>query len=266
MFQRADLLILIVLAGCAKIPPAGPSPRNAALYDVVVAVASAERQLESVYELEVEPAFDGVWIFTTTRSHGSWEEGGALATFDSEEPSKSDPWPVTLQHAISGVPTAFELEEGGAAVALMDPKQWKKDALGAIYRLDLPVEAMVAGEALLHPQGLVADLVRNFPGTPPEGEWRRNERIAGLTAARVEQCTPSRRGGLEIWQCAGTVEGPEEGPARLHEVASTTMIEVDRHGLKRLETTYSGTLVMLGPAGQGVLDRPIAGKRLVQRR
>jgi len=266
MTIRADLLLVALLTGCTKIPPAGPAPNRAFDYDVVVLVASAGREVESIYELQAEPATDGVWIFTTNRSHGSWSEDGARATFDSDAPKRSDPWPVTLQHAISAVPTAYQFDSRGAPRAILDPKEWKKAALGAIYGLDLPVEAMAAGEQLLHPRGLVKDLVRDFPGTPPEGQWRRTERIAGLSTTRSELCLATRQGAVETWECVGQIEGPTDGSARLHEVASTTTIEVDRHGLKRLESTYSGTLVMLGPGGEGVLDRPIAGKRLVQRR
>jgi hypothetical protein len=232
----------------------------------VVAVASANRQVESIYALQIEPAADGVWIVTTTHSRGSWDQDGVRTEFDSETPKASDPWPVRLQHAISHVPTAYTLDDRGAPTGLFDPKEWKKVALSVIYSLDLPVEAMTAGEALLDPEGLVADLVRDFPGTPPEGQWTRSERIAGLGATRREQCSVQRRGPTEMWECIGEVEGPTDGSARLYKVASITLIEIDRHGLKRLETTYSGTLVMVGPGGDGVLDRPIAGKRMVQRR
>jgi len=242
------------------------TPRKPALYDVVVMAASSDRQVESIYVLAVEPIGPGVGVFTTLESTGSWTEEGSVAQFDSARPQRSDPWPVTLQHAISGVPATYQMDAYGGPVALLSEDAWKASAVEVIYGLDLPVQALASGEALLDPEGMVMDLRRNFPGAPTDDLWERDERIAGFPAKRSEQCVRREEAGVLSWSCEGEVMGPLEGPARLQDVSSTTWIAVDRWGLRRLETTYSGTLVMLGPGDRGVLDRPIAGKRLVQRR
>ena len=108
-------------------------------------------------------------------------------------------------------------------------------------------------------------LQRSFPGTPPEGMWVREETIAGVPARRVESCTQTREGPRSRWTCLGTLEGPGEGDVRLVESESTTEVVADRHGLVRLEGTYAGTLVMLRESDGQVVDRPIAGQRLVVR-
>jgi len=260
------LLLALALTACARTPPATTAPRKSTVYDVVVMVASAERQVESVYTLAADPIGPGVWVFTTLSSAGAWSEEGTVLNFDSAQPKRSDPWPVTLQHAISAVPATYQMDERGAPVAILSAEIWKKAAVDVVYGLDLPVQALGAGEALLDPEGMVEDLRRNFPGAPSSATWERSERIAGFKATRRAQCAQRSDAGVLTWTCEGEVIGPAEGPARLTDVSSTTWIAIDRWGLRRLETTYSGTLVMLGPGGHGVLDRPIAGKRLVQRR
>ena len=259
-------LLFWVLMGCVRTPPATLAPTRAAVYDVVVAVASADRQVEAVYVLSVDAIASDVAVYATLSSSGLWTEEASAITFDSENPKRSDPWPITLQNAIAAVPATVQLDRAGAPLALLSPEDWKRTAIDEVYGLDLPVEALSSGEALIDPPGVIADLKRNFPGVPQDEVWERSERIAGVGATRRERCTKTQETGRLVWTCEGDILGPETGPARLHDTLSSTRIEVDRWGLRLLETTYAGTLVLLGPGGEGVLDRPVAGKRLVRRR
>ena len=257
-------LVLLLLA-CAR-PPATAPPRGEAVYDVAVLAASGKRVISSVYSLGVQGDTPGVFVFTTLHSEGSWEEGAESVFFDSGVPRPSDPWPLVLQHAISTVPVALTFEKG-APKAMVDEAGWREAGLTAVnaemQKRDLPDQARTTGEQLLDPGGVLRDLRRNFPGDPPSGIWSRAVSIAGVPARVTQVC---EKAGARRAVCSGTAEGPTEGSTRLHEVDVVTEIVSDGQGLVSLEHTYSGTLVLYDPGQERVLDRPIAGKRLVQRR
>src|SRR5690606_21213808 len=99
---------------------------------------------------------------------------------------------------------------------------------------DLPVQALTVAEGLIDPVGLVRGYRRDFPGRPTAGEWVREERLAGLAATRIEICEVRRGLRRTTWTCEGRAEGPSDGPARLHEVTTRTVLEADRRGLVQL--------------------------------
>lgn len=256
----------LLLTGCAARGEL-PTPTRGALYDVAILSGSGVRWVSSMYTLDAERGDRDVWVISTTHSQGTWDEGGSAIAFDSNEPRSSDPWPLILQHTVSAVPAPILFDASGTPVEMVDPTSWSGAATAAILQLDLPKEAMPAGDALIDPVGVVADLQRNFTGAPPpEGPWTRDERMAGLAATRTERCTHDRRGSTTTWTCTGTIAGPTAGPARLHEGTCWTTLVIDGKGLVSLEGGYAATMVMLDPGGSSVVDRPVVGKRLVKRR
>ncbi|MBW1878278.1 MAG: hypothetical protein JRJ84_07955 [Deltaproteobacteria bacterium] len=265
--QLWTVLALAAATACARVPPDAMLPRSGtSLYDVVVAAASGERTVTSVYLLEVVPGAERVWTIRTVHTEGTWEETGGAFAFDSGDPRPEDPWPLLLQHAVASVPAVVQFTDDGVPVGLEEEEGWRMASLKAMQALDLPSQAMASGEALLDPRGLVRDLQRNFPGMPPEGVWVRDESIAGLPSQRIESCEATTEGRRAVWRCEGEVEGPKVGPARLHLMVSSSVVVMDKHGLVSLEGTYSGTLVMLDESGTDLVDRPVAGRRLVVRR
>lgn len=260
--------LAVVLAGCpAHLPPAGPSRARVGSYRVAALAASAERVVTSLYDLEVSRQGDGVWVIRTTHSEGILEEGDNLLAYDSARPRRSDPWPLTLQHAIAAVPVAVRFDPEGAPVSLVDPAQWRRDALAAVDELGLPAEASPAALPLLDPEGLLRDLRRTFPGTPPPlGAWSREASMAGVEVAVVETCTPTRSGPTTTWDCTGEVEAHPGAAARFREAHTTTRLVADRFGLLSQESSYEGFLILADPDGRVVVERAVAGRRLVERR
>lgn len=259
--------LALVLGSCVHRPEVGPPSQGPARYDVAVAAASGNRSMTSLYTLEVTPLPPDVWAFRTIHSEGTWEEGGERLQFDSSAPKPSEPWPIVQHHAVAGVAARVRLSEAGVPVAMVDEQRWEADARQALHALGLPPEAVRSGEALVDPGGVVRDLARDFPGVPPaEGAWVRSQRLAGVEGRRVEDCVVAAPGARTVWTCEGRIESPPGGPALLHDVTTWTTVEVDRRGVVQIEDSYAGTLVVLGPDGTGVLDRAIAGRRLVQRR
>lgn len=259
-------LPLVALAGCVHAASVvEPPPGAASTYDVAVAAASADRMVTTVYTLKLVPDGKDVWTVRTLHTKGTWEEAGQTLKFDSDHPNPAAPWPLLLHHAVASVPAAIQFSPDGAPVGLLEEKGWRMAGLDALEALDLPPEALQAGEQLLDPAGLVRDLQRTFPGTPPVGVWSRQERIAGLPAQRVEQCTRSRLGGRTRWHCDGHVEA-KTPRARLYDTVSQSVIVVDARGLVSLDGTYSGTLLLADAKGEDVIDRPVAGRRFVERR
>lgn len=259
---------LSVLACAARRPPEaslGPEGR----WEVAVLAATGSREIEAHYHLATERLKKDRFRISTERTTGSWIEPGDSASFDSASPTGSDPWPLTLQHLVASVPADLQIEDG-RPVALLDEATWRDSARRAIYGSSLPAEALPAGEALVDGSGLVADLARTFPGTPPEGPWERRERIAGVDAILTEQCEGGEPGPpperKTRWSCAGSARAAEGESAELFEVRTWTEVETDRVGLRSVETGYSGTLVTLSSGGTAADDRPITGFRRVVRR
>ncbi len=266
MARNIAMAATLLLTGCPKAPLAGPPRAETATYGVAVAVASGPRVVTSLYELEVAHDQGNVWTFRTVSSEGSWEEHGERILFDSEQPRSSDPWPVVYQHAISALPTALVMEDG-LPVALATEPRWRKAADEVVRGLDrLPPESVTTGLALIDPAGVVRDMQRNFPGQPPEGSWERAISVAAVPAILKEDCSREVANGVTTWTCRGAAQGPDEGAARLHEVTSKTVLVIDRFGLASMDLTWAGTLVVLAPDQKGVIDRPVAGHRLVQRK
>jgi hypothetical protein len=254
--------MLLLLSACVHGPLPPALPRTGRDWAVAVSVASGDRMLESSYELHTEPISATHWLVSTSSTKGRWTEHGETRAFDSDAPTTRDPWPLVLQHLVASVPAEVEVEDG-RVVALVDPEGWRKAARRAIYGSTLPTEALEIGEPLLDPEGLVADLARDFPGTPPGETWVRPDKIAGLDATRTETCTATREDG---WSCEGHAEAAPGQDARLFETTTFTKLATDRQGLLWVETGYSGTLVTAGIDGRSAEDRPISGLRRVQRR
>lgn len=253
------MLALLLLAGCPHggldaLPPEGRASR----YEVAVATAVADRAATSIHTLELEPLDDRVWTVRTVRTEGTWEDGPQQIRFDSQDPRVTDPWPLTLQHAVASVPAAVRFSPDGVPAELVAPDAWRDRARRTLQALDLPPQALASGESLLDPAGLLRDLKRTFTGMP-EAQWVREETVAGVTARRVESCTPEGRG----WRCVGRVEA--EG-GLLHDTRSETRLVFDGRGLVELESSYAGTLLLVGSDGVVRADRPVAGRRWVVRR
>lgn len=257
-------LAFLTVLGCR--PPVAVVPSSAHLsYEVAVVLVSGDRTVTSVYELQVEAAGDGVLVFSTLDTEGTWEEPGQALYFDSRAPKASDPWPLTVQHAIASVPAAVELGEGGSPLRLVDADGWAEAGRSAVTALGLPGQAMTTAEALLDPDGYLRDLRRNFPGTPPdEGTWQRAERIVGVDSLRSESCISVRVGPSTTWQCEGRIDGEIEGRAKLHDTTSATTIVADRHGVERMESHFEGFVVLPTADGRAI-TRGVGGRRLVQR-
>jgi len=261
------LIPLLLLLACARRPPAAmPDPERPRAYKVGVVTANGDAFATSITTLRVVPRGDQVYAFTTEHTEGSWEEGAAAMTFDSATPRPSDPWPVTLQHAVATVPAPIRVDDRGRLVDFEQQEAWKRAARAAIDAAELPPQAQVAAESLIDPQGVLRDLRRNFPGLPEiEGTWEREETIAGVPARRVETCEQQEQPKSIVYTCTGTIQGPQEGTARLVDGTSRTVLTIDRSGLVDLDLTYEGTLVLLAPDGKQVLDRAVAGRRKVVR-
>jgi len=261
-------LPLIVLIGCtgrAK-PEILVDPRRDTTWRVGVIAGSGDRTVTDIYTLRALPRPGGSWAFLTDDAEGTWEEGAGALSWSSAEPRPEDPWPIVLQHTISTVPAQIVLDATGRPDHFVDADAWRRAARSAVATLDLPPQASSSVEPLLDPQGLLRDLRRSLPGLPPaEGDWVREEPIAGLVVRRIERCTASRENGRSIYRCAGTLEPVEAVAALLHETRSTTVITLDHRGLVELDTGYDATLVYLDPSGERALDRAIAGQRKVVR-
>ena len=254
-------MLALLLVGCPHGGAAALPPSRPARYEVAVAAAVGERAATSVHALELEPLGSRVWSVRTVHTEGAWEDGPDKVTFDSEAPRPEDPWPLTLQHAVAAVPAAVRFSADGTPEALVEPDAWRDDARAAVEGLGLPAQALASGESLLDPDGLLRDLQRTVPGTP-DAEWIREETVAGVPARRIETCS----GDGAVWTCVGRVEATAAAEAVLHETRSETRVKVDARGLVELESTYVGTLVLVGEGGAYRGDHPIAGRRWVVRR
>ena len=262
-------LLILVAVGCGPrgAPTALPDAGGPRQYKVGVAAANGDAVVTSITTLRVVPRTDAVWAFMTEQAEGTWEEGTAAMTWSSATPTPADPWPITLQHAVATVPASIRMSPQGEAIEMVDVEAWKSAARDAMRATDLPPQAAIGAASLLDPEGVLRDVQRNFPGQPTgAGAWVREEVIAGIPATRLESCTVERDGGTAAWTCSGRLEGPTDGQARLVEGQSRTELKVDRFGLVRMDTTYAATLVLLGPTGTEVIDRPVAGRRQVLRR
>lgn len=259
------LLLTLALAGCPHGSPVAP-PRGTTTWDVAVVASSSARVVTSVYAIEARSSGPGVLAFRTLHSEGSWEERGSALVFDSDQPRGSDPWPLSLQHAVSSVPARVRLDETGAPLELVDEAGWREAALEAVEGLNLPPQAAPSAAALVDPQGLVRDLRRSFPGLPPvEASWTRSEVLAGVPAQRVERCAETHDGSTRTWTCTGEVQGTSDR-VRLDQTTTTTVLEADAQGLLRYESTYEGFVVLMDPDGHEAVRRAVVGRRLVSRR
>ncbi len=258
------VLLLAFAAGCARGGLGALPHGETSTWGIGVVTLSADRHASSIYTLQTEALSNDEWLFTTLRSEGDWEEAGIALHFDSNDFQPSDPWPIVMQHAISAVPTRVRVDDG-LPMALVEPDRWRVAVVEALEATQLGPVALASGRGLIDPGGVIRDLQRSFPGTPPEGQWVRSAKVLGLDATLVEACERSVEAGLRRWRCVGEAEGPTDGSVRLYEVSSETVITADRRGLLTHEHTLSGTMVLYDPAQDVVLDRPIAAKRMAQR-
>lgn len=256
---------LLFAMGCARGSLVDLPAGDTTTWGIGVATSSGDRFASGVYALRAEHLRADEWSFVTLHSEGEWEEGGTAIAYDSSAFQPSDPWPIVMQHAISSVPTRIRVVDG-LPMELLEPERWRVEVVAALEATGLPPEALVSGRGLIDPGGVVRDLQRSFPGTPPVGQWVRSARVLGVDATLVEACERKSQGTSTHWRCVGEVEGPTEGAVRLHEVTSETLIVADRRGLLSHEHTLSGTMVHYDPREDAVLDRPIAARRAVQRR
>lgn len=265
------IVLALALAACGPKRASGtaaPPADDPALYRVGVVAATGDRTVTAVYSLEVNPHTDGVWTVRTRATEGAWEEGKQALSFDSTVPSPTDPWPLTLQHAIASVPAQVAIDETGRPVGLRDLPTWRQAASAAANATDLPPGADATRDQLLDPAGYLSDLQRTFPGLPPaDGPWVRVERIAGVLVRRTETCTPGQTvGRTRSWTCEGHLEVHRPPDLTIQAGQSTTTLKVDRDGLAELTTTWAGTLVRTAPGSGKTLSRvAFAGQRMVVR-
>jgi hypothetical protein len=260
--------LLFLAAACAtRVPPSGLPPADGpAVWRVGVVVGSGDRLVSEVYTLIAAPKRSGIWAFSTEAAEGTWEERDAVLEWDSTNPRPDDPWPLLLQHAVSGVPAAIRFDALGRPQQLAEADAWRRAARSAMERLDLPAQARASADALLDPVGIVRDLQRSLPGVPPDDTpWRREEQVAGILVDRVETCERRRAGPRTTYRCEGTLEPHPTVAARLFDATSHTTLVVDARGLVQLDTSYEATMVVLDASGTVPLDRPIAGRRQVVR-
>lgn len=254
--------MLLLLLSCAH-PPALPAPgAGTHVYDVAVVTAAGGRRVSSQYTLEAARQDDDTWLLRTLDAAGTATIGDEQVSFDSTAPGPADPWPLVLQHTVASVPVLVRFDDRGRPAGIVDGERWAAEVRQALDALDLPEEGRRTGAWLVDPDGLLEDLQRTFPGLPDAEPWERGVLIDGVAATRRESCTSEGK----VLHCQGRIYGPAQGPMRLHEGTSDTRIEVDRHGLRVHQETYSGTLVVVDGAGTMVQDRPVAARRLVRRR
>ena len=159
------IALLLLLVGCAKSPPrALPDAAAPTVYKVGVVAASGSRTVTGVYTVRAIPRSRTSWSFVTDHGEGTWEEGTASLAWNSASPTRIDPWPLTLQHAISTVPAEVEVDEMGRLTAMRAEDSWARAARAAVESTDVPPQAQASAEALIDPKGVVRDLRRSFPG------------------------------------------------------------------------------------------------------
>jgi hypothetical protein len=253
---------LALWTGCVLHRPPEPAIGPRGSWEVAVLVSTGgSAYIESHYELVTEKLGPELWKIATVRTWGQWVGPGDRADYDSASPSPADPWPLTLQHLVASTPAKVRMEEG-RPVEIVSAEEWEDTARRAVYASELPADALPSAEALADADGLLADLARTFPGSP-RPQWERTERIAGVEARVVETCSFETE--RQEWTCKGNASETDGQSAKLFEVTTWTSMGVDRHGLRFVETGYSGTLVTLAPGGMGAKDRPITGFRRVVR-
>ncbi len=251
--------------GCAGGPPQSVLPRQEQTYDMTVALGAGEWRLVARYELRAQHVRGGVWSLATQRSRATIAQRDAEHSFDSDAPAATDPWPVRMQHLVSSVPVWVAFDAQGRPVRLEDTEAWAAEARRVLYASELPTEAWAAGEALIDPAGVLADMQRTFPGTP-RPDWRRAERIAGVPAEREEECEREEHASGAVWTCRGIARARTDGLGRLHELQTWTIVDVDRKGLLRMESGYEGTRVGVDAITGAPRDEPVAERREVVRR
>lgn len=257
-----------LLFGCApRMPHPLPSASRPATFRVAVAAGQGDAIVSQLSTLESHPKNKDSVVLLTSQTEGSLSRRDAEVTFDSRSPSPADPWPITLQHAVAQVPAQVRYSaETGQIMELVDVESWKNSARSAIRALRLPPEAIASGDAMVDPEGLLGDLRRYFPGSPSIGSsWRRADRIGGVMVTREETCALQRQKGQRIYQCTGVFQAQDTQVAYIQGAASTTNITIDKQGLVRMESQYSGTLHRPIMGGSDTIDQPIYGRRVVQR-
>ena len=245
--------------------PRGALPSQQVAWVELALTASGGSELEGTYHHHTEPGSSGTWQVVTDRTEGVVRAARSPAlAFDSAAPSPADPWPLLLQHAIAAVPAQVEMDRQGRPLQLVDPEAWGLAARQAIAEVDVPPGT---GEALIDPDGFVVNLARTFPGRPrARSTWVRQERIAGLLATRTETCGGiDRVDGERHLRCEGPCTAAADAPGDLFDTVCWTELWWDRHGLRKVESGYSGTLITLGD-GPEPIDLPIAGQRLLVRK
>ena len=185
--------------------------------------------------------------------------------YDSNAPKNSDPWPASIQFAVSRVPCQFTINEAGTPEDILAIDQWKESAWLSVKELGLPDVAKKSVHAMVEPQSMLRGIVRDFPGTPPKKDmWERTIQIAGLSVAVKQSCQFQRDKQLRIWQCKGTLPQGGTQKGQVLDVNMLTVITADRHGLIEHTFSYDGVLVRASTSG-ALSHHAIAGKRKVKR-
>ncbi len=246
---------LLFVAACAHHPPAAPHPP--ARYTVTAILGSPEHFLTSTYSVLVERGPGGATVFRTVESKVTVEDGANTFAWDSASPDPREPWVVSQERAVAGVPATVILDGAGRPVEVLDLPAWQTRARAALLLLGLPPQAHASGEALLDGPGLIRGLARDFPGSPTEpGPWKRTEWIGDRLLHRSETCVSA---GPERWTCDGVAEG-----VGFKEGTSQTLVTWDAHGLLELDARWDAIAVAAGPSGE-VAERAVAGRRRVVR-
>ena len=260
------LTALTFLVGCSHPGFRHPvPPKTSSVYKVVAVGAVGKRYVDETYTMAFEKSGPSEWTIRTLESSGTIEAAGLASTYDSKAPKSTDPWPATIQFALSSAPARIRFNETFRPEQMVSVKEWKVAAWNNIRQVGLPDSAQKSVEAMLAPEDFVQNLLRDFPGIPHRsGTWDHEVTIAGLTIPTQPTCTRTRGKGVTKWTCQSNIPKAGNDRGKLFDITATTELEVDNKGLLSHTFTYDAVLVRGSSAGQ-VSHHPAAGKRRVQR-
>jgi hypothetical protein len=265
--QQLFLALLAALIGCGAPRVESLAARvKPARYRVLAMSLGQGVTIQSEYEIELRPLRPDARIIQTNYSAGVVDKDGEKLHFDSRHPSKGDPWPMLIQHVVVSTPMRVVFDDSGKPVEVEEVDAWRTHVLERLNGLELPAKAHNSNSALLEPSTILRDLHRTFPGAPAaDGTVRREVTVAGIQGWVVDRCRQARSPRGLDWRCEGGAESLEEGSKRVFGVVTHLLMRYDRTGLYYLEADYVGTLVAYDPSSGELVDRPVGGKRSVER-
>ena len=255
------------VVGCQKQTPVPlATPAKPALYRVIAVSLAGSAAIEAEYGLRIEAGGPMQRRVATTYTKGTVASGDKPVHFDSSVPSSADPWPMLMQHAVSATPGLFKFDSSGSPTELLDADKWLQAALAALQSLELSGRPDFSDSPMLNTDAVVHDLRSIFPGTPVDGALMRAVTIAGLQVLVTETCTVEETASQSTWTCQGELDSIGGSRARVFDVATSATLVFSRLGMERMESEFVGTSVALNPTTGDLIDQPIAGRRLVERR